>query len=520
MASKTLAERFLEQEGNLYRQFSPQTNDGSGQPFVTIRPDTDASRSRIKDDSRILPVVSQQRDFNRIKSFINSPSGKLFIGRQLFLQLGNTFGDTKIYNPVSALLNTTPYIHVKRHITIVKQIPGILQANTLDSFTQNRPGGALKSLLRKQLNKIATPLGVSGILRKTPVKDARPEFIIFGKGVTYNPRLILPTTAESRAEVKPTSFTESLKRSLKKSIISGARSLLKKQAAKSLGVPGLPTKTTRTSQYPTQTAFISAVSQFKAKQIQNINTAYGRFNSPYFSGNEFWESPFDPLPKTQVSFDGNNNPVLGNNTQNVGDRLNSSFDTTNFRNTRLNYKTIANTDNDIIKFIFSNGSNNVQFRAFITNFKENVKPEFNEQRYLGRTERYVTYAGARRTATLQFNIVAFSENELTGMWTRINYLTGLAFPRGVAEDSGFMIPPLFKITVGDIYDVQPCYLDSIDFDFIDNDITFDIDRQVSKLINVNMSIVLLEKRSKYYNSPFYNIIEQTPPEVVRARAGT
>jgi hypothetical protein len=149
-----------------------------------------------------------------------------------------------------------------------------------------------------------------------------------------------------------------------------------------------------------------------------------------------------------------------------------------------------------------------------------VKPEFNEQRYLGRTERYVTYAGARRTATLQFNIVAFSENELTGMWTRINYLTGLAFPRGVAEDSGFMIPPLFKITVGDIYDVQPCYLDSIDFDFIDNDITFDIDRQVSKLINVNMSIVLLEKRSKYYNSPFYNIIEKTPPEVVRARAGT
>jgi hypothetical protein len=189
---------------------------------------------------------------------------------------------------------------------------------------------------------------------------------------------------------------------------------------------------------------------------------------------------------------------------------------------QLSYNSIVGNKEeatDIIKFIFSeaDGTNPVHFRALISSIKENIKPEYTEQRYVGRIERFVTYSGVKRSVSLQFNIVAMSDAELDNMWLRINNLSGRAFPRAISAN-GFMVPPLFKITVGGIYENQPCYIETLDYDFLDESITFDIDKEVSKVINVNMSLTLLEKRTKVYDSPFYKITEQlqgtaqrTPP---------
>jgi len=133
---------------------------------------------------------------------------------------------------------------------------------------------------------------------------------------------------------------------------------------------------------------------------------------------------------------------------------------------------------------------------------------------VGRTERFVTYGGAKRGLSLSFNIVAFSDGELDGMWTKVNYLTGLAFPKGV--QNGFMTPPLFKFTIGGLYDNQPCYIESLDYDFLDESITFDIDREVPFAINVNMQLSILEKRSKFHDSPFYKITEDAE-QIIRER---
>ena len=154
---------------------------------------------------------------------------------------------------------------------------------------------------------------------------------------------------------------------------------------------------------------------------------------------------------------------------------------------------------------------------FKGSLKENVKPEFNEQRYIGRTERFVTYGGAKRTANFEFNIVAFGSTETDRVWERINYLTGMAFPVK-ASDNGFMVPPLFKLTIGGIYEEQPCYIETLDYDFLDNSITFDIDKEVSQVVNVKMNVVLLEKRSKFYDSPFYAITEKREQQLLRANS--
>jgi hypothetical protein len=43
---------------------------------------------------------------------------------------------------------------------------------------------------------------------------------------------------------------------------------------------------------------------------------------------------------------------------------------------------------------------------------------------------------------------------------------------------------------------------------LDESITFDIDKEVSQTIAVSMTITLLEKRSAFYNSPFYGISQK------------
>ncbi len=75
-----------------------------------------------------------------------------------------------------------------------------------------------------------------------------------------------------------------------------------------------------------------------------------------------------------------------------------------------------------------------------------------------------------------------------------------------------MVPPLFKITIGSIYDNQPCYIESLDYDFLDETITFDINKEVPFAVNVNMQLSILEKRSKFFDSPFYKITEQIAKE--------
>ena len=177
------------------------------------------------------------------------------------------------------------------------------------------------------------------------------------------------------------------------------------------------------------------------------------------------------------------------------------------------------TKEDIISFRFkavgniTEESTYIPFRAFINRITENVKPEYNEQRYIGRAERFITYAGTRRTVALDFNVAALSEAEIQHTWTRINYLTGLAFPKGISQ-SGFVRPQLFRISIGGIYQDQPCYIDTLDYEFLDENgtITFDIDQEVSKLILVRMNLILLEKVSRYYDSPFYAITQKNTNE--------
>jgi hypothetical protein len=542
----TLRELFNASSKEIYGRFSPQTPN-SNQPFVSVKPDTDASRSRIKDDIRLFPVgVSVSRDYTRVSKFLTSGDGVLFTAKQVLLQSANTFANTKIYNPVSPLLNTVPGVRVRRFIStdaFVQRTAGLLQNSTLARFsratipqtssgissaTNNLP--RLSDLIRGEVTRRVN-IAISNFANQV-YDNSRPEFVVFGDAnVDYNPRINLPPTLSSKASrntsavLSINSITQKVTQSLARQTANNIRSLNSINNIKKAFSPRNIRKTfsrerirstlstagniIRTSipaiQQPPLTSFIEAAKDFKQRQLRNTSD---RLNTKYFGGNRVYD--WENQPNTVVSYN-NGQHVIGEGSVNkLYDTLNKNIakDVAVNRRDRLNYESISGqTQADIINFVFSiPDRESIQFRAFISSIKESVKPEFSEQRYVGRTERFVTYGGVKRNVSLEFNIVAFSSDEIDDMWSRVNYLTGLAFPQR-ASTSGFMVPPLFRLTAGQIYDLQPCYVDTLDYDLLDQNITFDVDKQVSQVINVRMNLTLLEKRSKFYNSPFYKITE-------------
>ena len=102
----------------------------------------------------------------------------------------------------------------------------------------------------------------------------------------------------------------------------------------------------------------------------------------------------------------------------------------------------------------------IPFRAFITNIAENVNPIYTDTRYIGRVDRNVVYTGVLRKVSFTLKVFAFSGGEMDRIWTKINYLTGLCFP-AMYDSFGFAVPPLVKLTIGDVYRDQPGYIESI-----------------------------------------------------------
>ena len=523
MAFTTLADRFAQSSQEIYGKFATrQTPDG--QPYISILPDTADSRSRIKSDSQSVPVVSTQRDVTRVSRFLKSSDGLLFIAKQTLLQTGNTFVNTKLFNPASVLLNTVPFVHARRHIVTSAIVPnpsGLLQNSTV-SDTAGRikiittggptlPSLSLRSFVSTQLKKAANTI----IPFPQNYLASRPEYRTFGyTGGALTPKssgpvIVDPQPLSSRG-LPRLSTTATVKSIVQKKVTTTLTGLATSVIRKLGGRIQVPAALKEPEKIPD---FVRAAEQFRDNQLKRTKD---RFNSKFFAEKQFYQQN---IASSVIETSGIN-PVINGSAGSVLDPLNIGLDgsadagTEQGKTDRIGYGGI-NTKHegkgvDIIRFVFTDSNdNNVQFRAFISQLKESTKTEFNEQRYVGRTERFVTYGGAKRSVSMNFNIAAFSQKELINAWTKVNFLTGLAFPADVSE-SGFMVPPLFKITVGGIYDNQPCYIETLDFDFIDENITFDVDREVSQTINVTMTISLLEKRSKFYNSPFYKITEDLP----------
>lgn len=568
MSFNTLADRFEQRSKEIYNKFKP-----SGFQSVVIKPDTDGvfgSRSRIKNDNRSVPTVSVLRDTSRISKFLVSSDGVLFTTKQLLLQTGNTFETTRIYNPASILQNVVPFVHARRHIPtqvvtsvfLSPNIPGTLQPSTVNTiagryeivgriqqldFTKKGflrdIGGIAKSYIGMQLKN-----AIKIIPTAQNFYTGRPEYKAFGysKGelsavgpgpVVYDPQPL------SQRGIPKLGVVANLKDKILSTVRAQAigPAFVQRTFGRGVLLPNTLLRDPRDTSLLTTEQYNSLKSQRPElwetpEKAPSFTQAAKSFRDSFYEKNGFGTTRLKNKFFVELTngVDDLNNPnptVLGGaksgktgtmDPYNVAPFIDSSAGTLDvttpdllLNRNKINYGNIIKDQkegSDIIKFIFRDvdGGNSVHFRALISGIKESIKTEFNEQRYVGRTERFVTYGGVKRGLNMSFNIVAFSQDEVDGMWTRVNYLSGLTFPK--TATNGFMVPPLFRITVGNLYDNQPCYIESLDYDFLDESITFN-DREVPFAINVNMQLSILEKRTKFHDSPFYKITEDAEKTV-------
>jgi len=134
----------------------------------------------------------------------------------------------------------------------------------------------------------------------------------------------------------------------------------------------------------------------------------------------------------------------------------------------------------------------VPFRANIRSLNESVAPEYNDVFYIGRTERNIVYIGVRRSVSFSLTIHAYNEIEMTGIWEKLNYLTSLCFPSQYSQ--GYMVPPLVKLTIGDVYNNQPGYIQSLTYN-VEDDTPWEITEpmQAPHGITANITFAIIEK---------------------------
>ena len=123
----TLQELFVQRESELYDYVKyPYKEDDDTQPYrYTTLDNAEPMNSLLEDQSNPISL-SARRDFNRMFQFSKSTKGVVFLGKQQFLQAGNTFTQTRLYNPLNLQIHSVPFVHKSRHLNIKQTIESIL----------------------------------------------------------------------------------------------------------------------------------------------------------------------------------------------------------------------------------------------------------------------------------------------------------------------------------------------------------------------------------------------------------
>lgn len=171
----------------------------------------------------------------------------------------------------------------------------------------------------------------------------------------------------------------------------------------------------------------------------------------------------------------------------------------------------AESEQDLIDFRIQvlNGKT-VRFRSIIERFNTDVKPVFSSVQYIGRIEKNITYSGVERSCNIDFIVHAYSPEELSPIWDKLNYLTSMAFPKKYIN--GYMVPPLLKLTMGRIFKNQPIYMNALNFS-IDENTSWDTlqENQMPMTVMVSVGFTLIEKDAKSIDGQrsFYDYVSQT-----------
>jgi len=127
----------------------------------------------------------------------------------------------------------------------------------------------------------------------------------------------------------------------------------------------------------------------------------------------------------------------------------------------------------------------IQFRAYLKSLSHNIKPEFQNVEYVGRLTDVKLMSKFSADFSLDFSVVAGSARELEAMYFKLNRLAQKSSP---TYDSGKPEGPMNRITVGDYFKNQLCFINNVGYSMNEQS-PWDIDpgRQLPYYIDVSIS---------------------------------
>jgi hypothetical protein len=128
---------------------------------------------------------------------------------------------------------------------------------------------------------------------------------------------------------------------------------------------------------------------------------------------------------------------------------------------------------DLIKFCIESIYNDdpsktdrMHFRAFITNFSDNIGAEWDSKKYMGRGENFYTYQGFTREVGFTFVVAAQAVQEMEKMYQKLNYLASTLLPD--YSPGGFMRGTIHQLTIGEYFYRTPGIITSMNITVEDN----------------------------------------------------
>jgi len=137
-------------------------------------------------------------------------------------------------------------------------------------------------------------------------------------------------------------------------------------------------------------------------------------------------------------------------------------------------------EDDLIAFFFYDVVNQkyIPFRATVKGISEGNTAFWDELRFIGRADQLYSYNGFSRTLSFTFNVVINSVIELMPTWQKINYMASCVKPSNyttgdtlfeqLGQHNRFIVPPMFMLTIGDLYKFQPIVVTSINVNIPDD----------------------------------------------------
>lgn len=163
------------------------------------------------------------------------------------------------------------------------------------------------------------------------------------------------------------------------------------------------------------------------------------------------------------------------------DRMNSlsvlNKDKKIIENLLSNYTEWKPYEDDLIAFFFYDVVNEkyIPFRATVRNLSESNNANWEELKFLGRADALYSYSGFTRNLAFSFTVVVNSLLELHPVWKRLNYLASSVKPSGYTKKvqndgitNRFIIPPMFMVTIGDLYKYQPIIITAVTINIPDS----------------------------------------------------